>query len=124
MALPLIGAAARALSGMGSRVVAGSQRSGIVLRQVSNGIGRHSEKITRELRKIPPKAYEHFRSITPRRTGNAQRNTNYNNTPTGGSIRGDYPYANRLNEGYSKQAKQGMTRPTIREIRKMVRRIL
>lgn len=94
------------------------------IRQVTNNIRPHSQRVMAQLRQIPPKAYDFFKGITPKRTGNARNNTNYTGKPNGGSIRGDYPYANRLNEGYSRQAPSGMTTPTIKEIRKLVRRVL
>lgn len=53
-------------------------------------------------------AYRFFRDITPIKTGNARRNTHL----TGDTIQGDYPYATRLDNGYSKQAPNGMSRPT------------
>jgi hypothetical protein len=53
-------------------------------------------------------AYEHFRSITPIKKGNARRNT----TKTSTTINANYPYAGRLDEGYSKQAPKGMVEPT------------
>lgn len=55
----------------------------------------------------PPKNY------TP---GNAKRNTK----KSGNMIDADYPYAQRLEEGYSKQAPQGMTEPTLIEVRAYV----
>lgn len=51
-----------------------------------------------------------FRQITPRRSGNARSKSNYNSS----EIRGDYPYAARLDEGYSKQAPNGMSEPALR----------
>lgn len=51
-----------------------------------------------------------FKQITPRRTGNARSKTRYNST----EIVADYRYAERLDDGYSKQAPGGMTEPTIR----------
>jgi hypothetical protein len=92
------------------------------LRQTRNEISPHIVKVMAELKKIPFDAYNFFRGTTPIRTGNARNNTNYTKTSSGGSIRADYPYANRLNEGYSRQATNGMTKPTINEIRRMVRR--
>jgi hypothetical protein len=56
-------------------------------------------------------AFEHFRSITPiaaKNGGNARRNT----TKTSTTINANYPYAGRLDEGYSKQAPKGMVEPT------------
>jgi hypothetical protein len=93
-------------------------------RQTSNNIIPHHARLMAKLRPIPGRAYEYFKGITPKRTGNARSKTNFVQKQNGGTIRGDYPYANRLNEGYSKQAKDGMTEPTIKEIRRMVRRVL
>jgi hypothetical protein len=93
-------------------------------RQTKNSIVPHHARFLAKLQPIPGRAYEYFKGVTPIKTGNAKRNTNFEKRTNGGTIRGDYPYANRLNEGYSKQAKRGMTEPTIREIRRMVRRVL
>ena len=54
------------------------------------------------------KAGTHFRSITPIDTGNAKRKTN----TRGKVIRADYGYASKLDEGYSRQAPNGMSDPT------------
>ena len=54
-------------------------------------------------------AYDHFVSITPVRSGNARRNTNLQGRST---ITADYPYAERLDTGWSRQAPEGMTAPT------------
>lgn len=94
------------------------------LRQQTNNIRPHTERVIRLLLKIPPRAYTFFKNTTPIKTGNARNNTNYVNKTNGGVIKGDYPYVNRLNEGYSKQAKNGMTKPTIAQIRKLVKRVL
>lgn len=61
-------------------------------------------------------AYQSFRKYTPVRSGNAKRNTK----KSGHSVLADYPYATRLEEGYSKQAPDGMTIPTIEDIRKYI----
>ena len=53
-------------------------------------------------------AYPVFVDATPRRSGNAQDNTNLRNT----TINAAYPYAQRLDEGYSQQSPTGMTAPT------------
>lgn len=51
----------------------------------------------------------HFRNITPQDTGNAKRRT----STRGHTITGNYAYAGRLDEGWSKQAPAGMSDPTI-----------
>ena len=62
-------------------------------------------------------AYRYFRSITPKDTGNARRNTRQSNN----EIRAEYPYARRLDNGYSKQAPKGMVTPTIEYLRKYIK---
>lgn len=49
-----------------------------------------------------------FKNATPVKSGNARSRTR----TVGDRITGDYGYAGRLDEGYSKQAPQGMTDPT------------
>ena len=53
-------------------------------------------------------AYPVFVDATPERTGNAKRNTNLKNR----SINANYPYAQRLDDGWSRQKPNGMTKPT------------
>lgn len=59
-------------------------------------------------KQITDDAYKFFRDLTPVRTGNARRNTRQQ----GDTIIAAYPYAQRLDEGYSRQAPRGMTEPT------------
>jgi hypothetical protein len=70
-------------------------------------------------RELPKYAYEEFRAVTPIRTGNARSKTDLQ----GNEIQGNYPYVNRLNKGWSKQAPEGMTDPTIEKLRAKVRNI-
>lgn len=58
---------------------------------------------------VAKKTYTYFKAITPERTGNAKRRTRLNDT----TITADYNYAGKLDEGYSRQAPQGMTGPSI-----------
>ena len=67
--------------------------------------------------KLAQEAYEYFRGITPRRTGNARNKTRRVNN----EIRADYPYAQRLDNGYSPQAPSGMTEPTIKYIQEYIK---
>lgn len=61
-------------------------------------------------------ATEYFRDSTPLRTGNARRKTKLK----GDTIQADYPYAGRLDSGYSRQAPSGMTEPTTRYIQNRI----
>lgn len=65
-------------------------------------------------------AYPIFLEETPIRTGNARRRTRKLND----QIAAIYPYAKRLDEGWSKQSPDGMVAPTINEIRAYIRRKL
>lgn len=79
------------------------------------------KKITQKLNKIPDEAYKVFVQNTPIRSGNARRNTKLQNKDT---IVAKYPYAKRLDEGYSKQSPKGMIEPTMNFIRKRIKEIL
>lgn len=76
-------------------------------------------------------AYDSFKSNTPvgdpnrwktkykpknYKPGNARRKT----VLQGNEIQANYPYAVRLEEGYSSQAPKGMTEPTIKDIREYI----
>lgn len=63
-------------------------------------------------------AYPTFYKKTPIKTGNARKNT----TVDKGEIRADYPYAQRLDQGYSRQSPGGMTRPTLDFIQSYIRK--
>lgn len=57
-----------------------------------------------------------MKSITPRDTGNAQRNT----FSRGDTIYAEYPYAKRLDEGWSKQNTKGLIEPTIKHLEDLI----
>jgi hypothetical protein len=63
-------------------------------------------------------AHRVFVKETPIRTGNARKRTRLQNQ----TIAADYPYAQRLDNGYSDQAPEGMTKPTIEHMRKFIQR--
>lgn len=67
---------------------------------------------------VMPKALSTFVRNTPRRSGRARRNTRLNNQK---EIVANYAYAERLDQGWSQQSPQGMTKPTIIQIRKLVK---
>lgn len=66
------------------------------------------KRIASQLNKLPQKAFNVFKDNTPVASGNAQRKTQL----VGSEIRANYPYASRLDNGYSRKRPQGMTRPT------------
>ena len=72
-----------------------------------DNISQELRSIQRQLGALPQQAHAEFVDLTPIRSGNARRRTRLNNN----TIVADYPYAQRLDNGYSRQAPQGMTRP-------------
>lgn len=90
--------------------------------KVDDRVSAKLSAIPKNLNRIAYRAYQFFVAQTPVRSGNARRNTDFVRTNSGGTIHADYPYAERLDEGYSSQAPQGMTKPTLRYIRAQVRR--
>lgn len=74
----------------------------------------------KQLDRVPNDAFTFFRAHTPIRTGNARRNTVLKKD----TIVGAYPYAQRLDEGYSRQAPDGMSKPTEAYIKKRLDAIM
>jgi len=68
--------------------------------------------------KLAKEAYTYFVKETPIRTGNARRSTRLQ----GNEIQADYPYAQRLDAGYSPQAPFGMTKPTEKFIQEYIKK--
>lgn len=83
-----------------------------------SNISKRLNKVLQTLddKDIAKEAYKKFVELTPVNKGNARRNTKLQ----GNEIVADYPYATRLEEGYSKQAPQGMSEPTIEYIREHI----
>ena len=77
-----------------------------------NQLTPSARKMARGLKQLPIFAFDAFVGFTPFRSGNAINKTKLRGTV----IEANYPYAKRLDKGYSKQARRGMTEPTIKEI--------
>lgn len=73
----------------------------------------------KEMNTIPGKAFNFFYFQTPIDSGNARSKTKLK----GDTIQARYPYAGRLDRGYSKQAPQGMSKPTLDFVRRLARKI-
>lgn len=67
---------------------------------------------------LAKEAYDYFKRETPIRSGNARSRTRLQ----GNEIQADYPYAQRLDDGYSSQAPFGMTKPTEKFIQEYIRK--
>lgn len=77
-------------------------------------------KIDKQLSRIHREIYDFWTKTTPIRTGNARNKTRLQ----GNKIVANYAYAQRLDEGYSKQAPKGMTEPTTKFIEQRMKQIM
>lgn len=77
-------------------------------------------KIQSSIPNVVQSTYKYFVSVTPKDKGNARNKTKLQ----GNTINADYPYAQRLNKGWSKQAPKGMVAPTIEFLKRALRRIV
>lgn len=87
---------------------------------VKNVMTPELRKMQKGLDKLPKEAYEFFKDETPIRTGNARRRTRLQ----GEVIKADYNYATELDDGKSRQAPEGMVKPTEEYITKRVQQIM
>ena len=78
------------------------------------------EKKLKALDKLPQQAFVFFQAHTPVRSGNARSKTKLNKDV----IVAGYGYARKLDDGYSAQAPDGMSRPTKAYIQKEADAIL
>jgi hypothetical protein len=87
---------------------------------MKGAIGKRLDQLNKQLTDdtLSKEGFKYFRSITPIRSGNARRNTFRN----GNEIEANYPYARRLDEGYSPQAREGMTQPTIAHMQEWIKK--
>jgi len=83
----------------------------------SSEVDRMFDKLEIMPEEVMKSAYSYFKNLTPIKEGNAKNRTKLENKLTIGAR---YPYAGRLDEGWSKQAPKGMTEPTLKEIDKLV----
>lgn len=87
---------------------------------VNDGITASLRRIQSELDKVPQQMYNFWVKTTPKKTGNARRKTVLKNN----EIQAKYPYAQRLDEGWSKQAPNGMSEPTEKFVTDRINKIM
>lgn len=90
------------------------------LKLVSDTITGSLDRNQRFLTQLPQRAFDYFIRQTPKDTGRARSNTRLQST----TIEANYPYAQVLDSGSSRQAPQGMTKPTQQYLNKLVRQSL
>ena len=86
----------------------------------SNQIAPKLKRRVDGLQQVAQRGHAHFKRITPKRSGNARRRTVLSRD----EIQANYPYAVRLDQGWSRQAPKGMVQPTIQFMSKIVNRIM
>lgn len=84
---------------------------GAIIQRLDEIANKTQEK---ELSKV---AFQTWRANTPVRSGNARRNTKQKEN----EIHANYAYAKRLDEGYSKQKPNGMSKPTIEAVQRYLK---
>ena len=87
---------------------------------VRDNITTNIKKKIAQLDAVPAQAFTFFKSHTPIRTGNARSRTSLKKD----TIVAAYPYAQRLDDGYSRQAPDGMTKPTEAFVQKTTDKIM
>ena len=87
---------------------------------IQNSISPMLKTMEAKIIQLPNEALKEFIAITPIDKGNARRQTKLRNK----TIEANYAYAERLNEGYSKQAPDGMTKPVEDFIQKRFTKIM
>jgi len=93
----------------------------MAIKKVYDRITPSISRINSRLEMVPQAALDFFKKKTPKRSGTARRRTKLVNKRT---INADYPYAKRLDKGYSKKAPEGMSKPTGEFIKALVKIIL
>jgi hypothetical protein len=90
----------------------------VKLRKTRDRISPSAGRIVAKFEKLPQRAYEYWKGITPIDTGNARARTRLQ----GRKIKANYNYAVPLDKGWSKQAPRGMSQPTEQYIKKLITR--
>ena len=76
-------------------------------------------RVQQGLSALPQQTLDEFKKNTPIRSGNARRRTKL----VQNTIEANYAYAQRLDEGWSKQAPRGMVEPTLKWLRNRINQL-
>lgn len=86
-------------------------------RKIQDTMTASLTRLRTQFQQLPQQAYDYWKSITPKKSGAARRRTSLARK----TIMANYPYASRLDQGYSKQAPRGMSAPTSQYIRRLIK---
>lgn len=92
----------------------------MTVKQNKNKITPNNKRMSRRFANFPKLAYQHFVKITPKDTGNARKKTKLR----GDTIYANYPYAEVLDDGHSRQAPKGMTEPTREYVKRLAKKTI
>lgn len=84
--------------------------------EIKETVSSSIDRINKKLQRLPREAHTFFRAHTPIDSGNARKQTKLDKD----TIVADYAYAQRLEKGWSKQAPDGMIKPTDAFIKKRI----
>lgn len=90
------------------------------VKKVKDDVTPALKRMAIELERLPREVYNYWVSITPKDKGNARRSTKLK----GDTIHADYKYAERLDEGYSKQAPRGMIEPVEKYLERRLKQLM
>jgi hypothetical protein len=86
-------------------------------------LGKDLEKVlNKKVKEIAQLTYDQARAHTPIRTGNARRNWTKDVRDRDFTIENRVPYIERLEQGWSKQAPNGIIMPTIKSVRGQIKK--
>lgn len=88
-----------------------------------DSLGKDLEKVLdKKVKEIAQITYDQARAHTPIRTGNARRNWTKEVKDRDFTIENRVPYIERLEQGWSKQAPNGIIMPTIKSVRGQIKK--
>lgn len=90
------------------------------LKVTKNSINPSLTRIQRGFSTVAKETIDFWIRSTPKDSGNARNRT----TLKGNVIEANYPYARRLDEGYSKKAPKGMSKPTEQFFKRLMNRLI
>ena len=88
----------------------------MTVKLVSDTMSKSLKKIQQDLATLPKELYDFWVKQTPIQSGNARRKTRLEKN----TIAARYPYAQRLDQGWSNQAPDGMSKPTEKELSRLL----
>jgi hypothetical protein len=97
-----------------------SNNIGLSIKIDARGLKSKLKRWTSQVEQLPERALAKFIKNTPIDTGHARRNTVLQPKNI---IEGDYPYSRRLENGWSRQAPNGMVTPTEKWLKQEFNRI-